>query len=151
MLLAVLLDFILPLSGLLYDNLYAKSEPGWRLEGVWRILSFDGDRFLRSHSQPSWEFEKSRVLARLGVFGRWDISYVFTDMGKYLWKIASDLVPGHEYWIPIIYLPQFMQKRREYHGGSDVMPKLDANSLYPKSDINKYPHLIILVALRCVL
>ena len=52
MLLAVLLDFILPLSGLLYDNLYAKSEPGWRLEGVWRILSFDGDRFLRSHSQP---------------------------------------------------------------------------------------------------
>jgi len=54
MLLAVLLDFILPLSGLLYDNLYAKSEPGWRLEGVWRILSFDGDRFLRSHSQPSY-------------------------------------------------------------------------------------------------
>ena len=33
MLLAVLLDFILPLSGLLYDNLYAKSEPGWHGRG----------------------------------------------------------------------------------------------------------------------
>ena len=54
-------------------------------------------------------------------------------------KIASDLVPGHEYRIPNNYLPQFMQKRREYHGGSDLIQKLDANSLYPKSDINKYP------------
>ena len=49
------------------------------------------------------------------------------------------LVPGHEYRIPNNYLPQFMQKRREYHGGSDLIQKLDANSLYPKSDINKYP------------
>ena len=40
MLLAVLLDFILPLSGLLYDNLYAKSEPGWHVGGGLRVFGF---------------------------------------------------------------------------------------------------------------
>ena len=54
MVLAVLLDFILPLSGLLYDNLYAKSEPGWHVGGVCGFLVLGGDRFLRSHSQPSY-------------------------------------------------------------------------------------------------
>ena len=33
MLQAVLLDLILPLSGLLCDNVYAKSDPGWSFEG----------------------------------------------------------------------------------------------------------------------
>ena len=42
MLLAVLLDFILPLSGLLYDNLYAKSEPGWHVGGGLRVFGFGG-------------------------------------------------------------------------------------------------------------
>ena len=48
-------DLGLPLSGLLYDNLYAKSEPGWHVGGGLRVFGFGrpGTDFLRSHSQRS--------------------------------------------------------------------------------------------------
>ena len=68
MLLAVLLDFILPLSGLLYDNLYAKSEPGWHVGGGLRVFGLssgqistyefnrisDRPTFLRISDRPSF-------------------------------------------------------------------------------------------------
>ena len=40
MLLAVLLDFILPLSGLLYDDHYVKNDPGWYVGWVSRDFCF---------------------------------------------------------------------------------------------------------------
>ena len=40
MLLAVLLNLILPLSGLLYDNHREKSEPGWHVGGGLRVFGF---------------------------------------------------------------------------------------------------------------
>ena len=40
MLLAVLLNLILPLSGLLYDDHYVKNDPGWYVGWVSRVFGF---------------------------------------------------------------------------------------------------------------
>ena len=45
MLLAVLLNLILPLSGLLYDNHMEKSEPGWRFGGLTDFLKRESTTF----------------------------------------------------------------------------------------------------------
>ena len=45
MLLAVLLNLILPLSGLLYDNHMEKSEPGWRFGGLMDFLKRESTTF----------------------------------------------------------------------------------------------------------
>ena len=44
-LIAVLLNLILPLSGLLYDNHMAKSEPGWRFGGLTDFLKRESTAF----------------------------------------------------------------------------------------------------------
>ena len=71
-------------------------------------------------------------------------------MGNYVWKIASGPVPGHEYRIPIDFFAPIYAEKKGVPGGSDLMQKLDAISLYPKSDINKYPYLIHTVRTVCV-
>ena len=54
-LIAVLLNLILPLSGLLYDNHMEKSEPGWRFGGLTDFLKRESTAFyvgtLSAHDQ----------------------------------------------------------------------------------------------------